>query len=101
MTAVVVNHLQLTIPVDDLVATVEREFPPAFDALPGFERFYLVKTAEDRVTVVIVWSSLEAAAAGSAAIGPTVFNEHVIPVLAAPQERVAGEAVVVHEARRA
>ncbi len=100
MTAVVVNHLQLSIPADAFAETVAREFPPAFDAQPGFERFYLVKEAEDRVTVVIVWSSPEAAMAGSAAIGPTVFNDHVIPVLAAPQARVAGPALVVHEAGR-
>jgi heme-degrading monooxygenase HmoA len=100
MTAVVVNHLQLAVPADVFADTVAREFPAAFDAQPGFEAFYLVKTAEDRVTVVILWASPEAAAAGSAAIGPTVFHDHVVPVLAAPQDRVVGPAVVVHEAGR-
>ena len=100
MSAVVVNHLQLAIPADDFAATVQREFPPALDAQPGFERFYLVKTAEDSVTVVIVWTSQEAAAVGSAVIGPTLFHDYVVPLLRAPQNRIVGEAVVVHEAGR-
>jgi tripartite-type tricarboxylate transporter receptor subunit TctC len=83
-----------------LAATVQREFPPALDAQPGFERFYLVKTAEDAVTVVIVWSSQETAATGSAVIGPTLFHDYVVPLLRAPQNRVVGDAVVVHEAGR-
>jgi hypothetical protein len=94
MSTVVVNHLHLTIPVDDLVEVVEREFGPAFRARPGFERFHLVKAADDHAIVIIVWADAEAAAAGAAVIGPTLFAEHLIPVLASPQARSIGPAVV-------
>src|SRR5437016_1532585 len=61
MTAVVINHLHLSVPVDHVAELVRREFPPVFDTCAGFRRFYLVKTAEDRATAVIVWDSPEAA----------------------------------------
>jgi hypothetical protein len=94
MSAIVVNHLHLTVPVDELAEVVEREFGPVFRAQPGFERFYLVKADVDHAIVIIVWSDGEAAAAGAAVIGPSLFAAHVIPVLAGPQERSAGPAVV-------
>ena len=94
MSAVVINHLRLTVPADELVPIVEREFGPVFRAQPGFERFYLVKTADDSATVIIVWSDGAAAAAGAAVIGPSLFATHIVPVLAAPQDRSAGPAVV-------
>jgi hypothetical protein len=94
MSAVVVNHLHLTIPVDDLTPIVEREFGPVFQAQPGFERFYLVKAGDDHAIVIIVWTDGAAAAAGAAVIGPTLFATHLVPVLAGPQERSVGPAVV-------
>ena len=48
MSAVVVNHLHLTVPVDDLATVVAREFELIFRAQPGFERFYLVKVDRRR-----------------------------------------------------
>ncbi len=94
MSAIVVNHLHLTIPVDELAPTVEREFGPVFRAQPGFERFCLVKAGDDHAIVIIVWADAEAAAAGAAVIGPTLFATHLVPVLAGPQERAVGPAVV-------
>lgn len=94
MSTIVVNHLHLTIPVDELAPIVEREFGPVFRAQHGFERFYLVKAADDHAIVIIVWADAEAAAAGAAVIGPSLFATHLIPVLAAPQERAVGPAVV-------
>lgn len=94
MSVVVINRLRLTVAVDDLAPIVEREFGPVFRAQPGFERFYLVKVEEQAAAVVIVWADGAAAAAGAAVIGPTLFNDHLIPVLAGPQERSAGPAVV-------
>ena len=44
--------------------------------------------------MIIVWADAEAAAAGAAVIGPSLFATHLVPVLAAPQERAVGPAVV-------
>jgi hypothetical protein len=96
MTAVVVNHMRFNVPVDELVPVVTERFLPAFDAQPGFHAFYFVREADDRAVVVIVWDSPEDAAAGSAALGPTVFNDVVVPRLAAAQERTVGPALVSH-----
>jgi hypothetical protein len=96
MAAVVVNHLRFSIPVDEVAPTVAERFPAAFDAQPGFHAFYFVKEADDRAVVIIVWDSAEAAAAGSAAIGPTVFDEVIVPSLAGPQQRTVGPALVTH-----
>ena len=35
--------------------------------------------------------------AGAQAFGPTWFNEHIIPYLASPQQRSAGEVLVSHQ----
>lgn len=94
MSVVVVNHLSLTVPVVELAPIVEREFGPVFRAQPGFERFYLVQSGEQEAIAVIVWSDGETAAAGAAVVGPTIFNDHLVPFLAAPQQRSAGPAVV-------
>lgn len=94
MSAVVVNHLHLTVPVDELATVVAREFELVFRAQPGFERFYLVKMGDTEATVIIVWADEAAAAKGASAIEPTLFARHLIPVLASPQERTVGTAVV-------
>jgi hypothetical protein len=96
MPAVVVNHLQLSVPVDELAPLVAERFPPVLDAQPGFHAFYFVREAADRAVVVIVWDTPEAAAAGATVVGPSLFDELIVPRLAGPQERVAGPALVVH-----
>jgi hypothetical protein len=97
MSAVVVNHLHLTVPVDELATVVAREFEMTFRAQPGFERFYLVKVGEHEAIVIIVWADESAAANGAAVIGPTLFAKHLVPVLASPQERSVGTALVTIE----
>jgi hypothetical protein len=97
MSVAVVNHLTLAVPAADLRAVIEREFPPAFDACPGFERFCVVQTGETDVVVLIFWDSAEHAAAGAARIGPTVFNTVVGPHLV-EQDRRVGPVVVDHVA---
>jgi hypothetical protein len=97
MSAVVVNHLHLTVPVDELATTVAREFELVFRAQPGFERFYLVEVGEKEAIVVIVWADEAAAEKGASVIGPTLFARHLVPVLASPQERSVGTALVTIE----
>jgi hypothetical protein len=96
MPAVVVNHLRFDRPVDEVAPIVADRFPPVFDAQPGFHAFYFVKEADDRAVVVIVWDTPEAAVAGAKVIGPTLFDELIVPRLAGPQERSVGPALVVH-----
>jgi heme-degrading monooxygenase HmoA len=98
MSVVVINRLRFSVPVDEVASRVAAAFPPAFDGLDGFERFELVKVADDRAVVLIHWRDLAAAQAGAAAIGPTVFHEVVMPFLASEQDRVAGPVVVAHPA---
>ncbi len=66
MSAIVINRLELTIPVDELVGTVEREFRPVFLAQPGFRRFHPVRAGERTAFVVIECADAQAAAAGAA-----------------------------------
>lgn len=94
MSVVVINHLRLSVPVDELTPTVEAEFGPVFLAQPGFERFRFVKVAPDEAIVLIDWASGEAAAAGAAVIGPSLFAQHIGPVLRAEQDRHTGPVVV-------
>ena len=93
MAAVVINHLQLDVPVDELADVVDQKFPDVFRQQPGFQAFYFVKTGDREATVVIVWASEAEAQAGAAVIGPTLFNTYITPHLAAPQERRAGKVV--------
>jgi hypothetical protein len=89
MAAVVINHLTLDVPVDELADVIDETFAPAFLDQPGFQHFYLVRTAEREATVVIVWASEAEAAAGAGKIGATVFNQYITPHLAkAPDSRV-------------
>ncbi len=92
----VINHLPLSVPVDSVIETIQREFPPVFDTLPGFRSFKLVKTAPNDMTVLIEWETGADAANGGAVIGPGLFNTHIFPLLAAEQQRRVGEVVLNH-----
>lgn len=96
MSVVVLNRLHLSVPVDEVTPRVAAAFPPAFDGLDGFERFELVKVAEDRAVVLIHWRDAAAAQAGAAAIGPTLFHDVIAPLLASEQDRAVGVVVVSH-----
>ena len=91
---VVINHLHLDIPVDQILDSLREEFVPSLAGLKGFRHYYLVKEAEDRATVLIFYETAEDAANGAAAIGPTYFARHIAPHLASEQVRTVGEVVV-------
>jgi hypothetical protein len=93
----VINRVSLSVPPEQIADQVQREFPPAFRALDGFQRFLLVRSGEREATVIIVWDTAEHAAAGAAAIGPTLFNRIVTPV-STGQDRVVGEVLASAEA---
>lgn len=93
MTAILVRHLRLSTPVDDLAAEVRRIFPPAFRAQPGFRRYYLSKVADREADVVMVWDSVEDAERAADAIGSTTFGEVIAPHLSGDEQPRLGEAV--------
>jgi heme-degrading monooxygenase HmoA len=90
---VVVNHLHLDAPVEEFVPSLRAEGVELLSSLPGFRSFYFVKEASDRAIVVIVWDSLEDAAAGAKQFGSTWFAQHIAPHLASEQQRTVGEAL--------
>jgi len=91
---VVINHLHLDIPVDQILDSVREEFVPLLSGLKGFRHYYLVKEAEDRATVLAFYETAEDAANGAADVGPTYFAKHIALHLAGEQLRTAGEVVV-------
>jgi hypothetical protein len=92
MDIVVVNRITLSVPVEEVVADIEREMPAIFAGLEGFVGQTLVKTGPQELMVVGRWASPEAAAAGAAVIGPGAFNTWVAP-RATGQDRVVGPVV--------
>lgn len=92
MSALVVNHLHLNTAVEDAAVVVEQHFAEAFRAQPGFEAFHLVKVGERDCFAVIVWADGDAAAAGAAVIGPSVFTPYLTPLVDS-QERWVGPAI--------
>ncbi len=90
----VVNHLHFSKPVDEFRAAVAREGLPILQSLPGFKDFYLVKTAEDRAIVILVWQDAASAESGAKTFGPTWFAKHLAPYLASEQQRSGGEVLV-------
>jgi hypothetical protein len=93
MTAILVRHLRLSKPVDQIAADVGRTFPAAFRAQPGFRGYYLSKVAEREADVVMVWDSIEDAERAADAIGATTFGEVIAPHLAGDEQPRLGEAV--------
>ena len=93
MSAIVVNRIKLRVLVADLVPVLEREFPPVFRSLRGFQRFSVFEAGPNEAVVVIYWDSVEDAANGGAVIGPGMFNTHIAPI-AESQDRVIGPVVV-------
>jgi hypothetical protein len=89
---VVVNRITLSVPVEEVVADIERVMPPIFAGLEGFVGQTLVKTGPQELVVVGRWVSPEAAAAGAAVVGPGAFNTGVAP-RATGQDRVVGPVV--------
>ena len=98
MSVVVVNKLSLSVPAKDLRDAVAAAFPAVFDACEGFERFIVAQTAEHEVVALMFWDSPEHAAAGAAAIGPTVAS--VVGSSLTNQDRTVGQIVTDHVAAK-
>ncbi len=93
----VVNHLHFNKPVDEIRESIMNEGVPILAGLPGFRDFYLVKSAEDRAIVILLWEDGPSAVSGSKVFGPTWFNDNIIPHLAGEQQRSVGPVIVASE----
>jgi hypothetical protein len=91
----VVNHLHLKVPVEQIRSATEQEGLPILKGLPGFQGVNLVKTADDRMIVILYWDSPANADNGARTFGPTWFAKNIAPYLASEQQRSVGE-VILH-----
>jgi hypothetical protein len=91
---VVINHIHLTVPVEQLRQPLEMECVPILAAQPGFAGFAFVREADDRAVVIIYWESRDAAMNGSRVFGPTWFAQHIAPLLASEQRHSTGDVLV-------
>lgn len=96
---IVMNHLHLDIPIEQVTAKMEKEAIPMISGLPGFIGVYLTRESENRGTVVILWDSLENARNGGAVMGPGWFAQNIAPHLASDQVRTVEEVLVAHPPR--
>ncbi len=87
----VVNHLHFNKPVAEIRQSIVEEGLPLLSALPGFQDFYFVQEGEDKGVIIIIWADGASAAAGAQAFGPTWFAQNIMPNLASPHQRTAGE----------
>ncbi|HZS75766.1 MAG TPA: hypothetical protein VFA41_04070 [Ktedonobacteraceae bacterium] len=90
----VINHLHLTIPVDQLRPGLEQEARAILTSQPGFHAFYFVKHTDDQATVILLWETVSDAENGAKVFGPTWFAKNIAPYLASPQGRSLGEVIV-------
>ena len=90
----VVNHLHLTKQIDEYRESVERELKPMLMAMPGFVAFHLVKVADDKCIVILLWEDATSADNGAKKFGPGWFHTNIAPYLASEQQRSQGEVIV-------
>ena len=70
----------------------EQDFSPLARESPGFRGVEFVQLSDDEVMTVWHWDSEADSGAAQARFGP-FLQEHVVPHLAQPPERVGGEVV--------
>ena len=80
-----------------LIQRIEQEAMPMAQELQGWQAYYFVRVADDRVLAVSVWDSKAGFDNGLPRLLPWM-QENVAPHLASAPERAAGE--VVFQAQR-
>ena len=95
---VVVNRIRLKSPIgDEVFALAQRDIPPRAAEIGGLEAFYFLRVGDDELVVVIVGDSEEAIDRMRAEIGNDWMRENVMPLAAAPPDRMVGVAAVSFE----
>ena len=90
----VVNHLDVTKPVDELGVAIEQEGASVLAGLPGFKGFHFVKVDDTHCIVIILWNTPADAQNGAQQFGPGWFAQNIAPYLASEQERSVGPVLV-------
>lgn len=93
----VISHLHLNRPVDDLRAEMEKDGLALLASFTGYQGYYLVKVADNRAMVVVLWDTIEHANEGSRQFGLDWFSKKVSPYLASDYQRSIGEVVLYGE----
>ncbi len=92
----VVNHLQLTKPVDNFLDPLSQEGLPLLANQPGFNDFYFVKVSDNQAILMIVWQDATTADNGTKMFDSTWFAKNMAPYLASQQQRSTGEVLVTY-----
>ena len=92
----VVSHYHLNIPVDQIQPKFE-EGIPTISAMQGFQGVHLIKNANDRATIILFWDNASDAENAAKLLGPTWLAANIMPHLASPQDRSAGEVIIRHQ----
>ena len=96
----VVNTISLTRPLDDAVfEAARRDMPPRIAALAGIHAVHMIRTAETELVLVIVGEDEAAIEGMRDAIGDEWMRANVIPIAAAPPQRVVGEVEISYQRR--
>jgi hypothetical protein len=93
----VVNHLHLSIPVEQVRLPLQMEALPLLQVQSGFLGAHVVKEAEDRAIVILLWASATDAQNGAQVFGPGWFHQNIAPYLASEQQRSVGEVIASSE----
>ena len=76
-----------------LLLRIEQDTPPIARESPGFRGVYFARPSDDELMTVWLWDSAADWEAALARFGP-FLQQHVVPNLAQPPERVGGEVVL-------
>jgi len=76
-----------------MMQRIDQEFAPIARGSDGFQGVYFARPSDDEVMTVWLWDSEASWAAAQARFGP-YLQQHVIPNLAQPPDRVGAEVVL-------
>lgn len=92
--AVVINRLRFSEPVDtELFARAERELTPQMQAIDGFRDFFVVRTSDTEVVLLILGDDVDVLNRVATEVGSPWMAANVVPLLAAPPERLIGPTI--------
>jgi hypothetical protein len=75
-----------------LMQSIEQDIPPMARQSPGFRGVFFARVSDDELMTVWLWDSEADWEAALARMGP-LLQQHVVPHLAQPPERLGGEVV--------
>jgi len=94
----VVNRIHLKSPIaPEVFAAAQRDIPPRAARIDGLRAFHVLRVGDDELVVLVIGDSEDALDRMRAEIGNDWMRENVVPHVAAPPDRMVGEAVVSFE----